>query len=53
MSALSDQLVTFAILAYLVAMISHAIEFALGNARARVQVAAARPARELVGAGVG
>ncbi|MET7747402.1 c-type cytochrome biogenesis protein CcsB [Micromonospora sp. NPDC005367] len=53
MSALSDQLVTFAILAYLVAMISHAIEFALGNARARVRVAAARPARELVGAGVG
>lgn len=53
MSALSDQLVTFAILAYLVAMISHAIEFALGNARARVRVAAASPVRELVGAGVG
>ena len=33
MSALSDQLVTFAILAYLVAMISHAVEYALGNAR--------------------
>ncbi|MFE9955995.1 c-type cytochrome biogenesis protein CcsB [Micromonospora sp. NPDC005299] len=50
MSALSDQLVTFAILAYLVAMISHAVEYALGNAR-KVPVAA--PARELVGAGVG
>ncbi|SIN29688.1 c-type cytochrome biogenesis protein CcsB [Micromonospora cremea] len=51
MSALSDNLVTFAILAYLVAMISHAVEYALGNTRARV--AAAAPARELVGAGVG
>ncbi|WFE37890.1 c-type cytochrome biogenesis protein CcsB [Micromonospora sp. WMMD998] len=50
MSALSDQLVTFAILAYLVAMISHAVEFALGNAR---KVAVAAPDRELVGAGVG
>ncbi|PWU48730.1 c-type cytochrome biogenesis protein CcsB [Micromonospora globispora] len=51
MSALSDQLVTFAILAYLVAMISHAVEYALGNARA--VTAKAAPARELVGAGVG
>ncbi|MFI6129623.1 c-type cytochrome biogenesis protein CcsB [Micromonospora sp. NPDC051141] len=50
MSALSDQLVTFAILTYLIAMISHAVEFALGNAR---KVAVAAPARELVGAGVG
>ena len=51
MSALSDQMVTFAILAYLVAMISHAVEYALGNVRAvAVKVA---PARELVGAGVG
>ncbi|MFC0097583.1 c-type cytochrome biogenesis protein CcsB [Micromonospora marina] len=50
MVALSDQLVTFAILAYLIAMISHAVEFALGNAR---KVPAAAPARELVGAGVG
>ncbi|MER7419013.1 c-type cytochrome biogenesis protein CcsB [Micromonospora peucetia] len=49
MSALSDQLVSFAILAYLVAMISHAVEYALGNARAQ----SAAPARELVGAGVG
>ncbi|MFC8847855.1 MULTISPECIES: c-type cytochrome biogenesis protein CcsB [unclassified Micromonospora] len=51
MSALSDQLVTFAILAYLIAMISHAVEYALGNARAVARPAA--PARELVGAGVG
>ncbi|MEV0152892.1 c-type cytochrome biogenesis protein CcsB [Micromonospora sp. NPDC050686] len=51
MSALSDQLVTFAILAYLVAMISHAVEYALGGARRGT--AAAAPARELVGAGVG
>lgn len=51
MSALSDQLVTFATLAYLIAMISHAVEYALGNARAVVRPAA--PARELVGAGIG
>ncbi|MET8548994.1 c-type cytochrome biogenesis protein CcsB [Micromonospora zamorensis] len=51
MSALSDNLVTFAILAYLVAMIGHAVEYALGNARTRV--AAAAPVRELVGAGGG
>ncbi|MEV4490908.1 c-type cytochrome biogenesis protein CcsB [Micromonospora coxensis] len=50
MAELSDQLVTFAILAYLIAMISHAVEYALGNARA---VPVAAPARELVGAGVG
>ncbi|MET8355614.1 c-type cytochrome biogenesis protein CcsB [Micromonospora sp. NPDC005171] len=51
MSALSDNLVTFAILAYLVAMIGHAVEYALGNVRTRV--AAAAPVRELVGAGGG
>ncbi|MEH1169622.1 c-type cytochrome biogenesis protein CcsB [Micromonospora sp. CPCC 205539] len=50
MSALSDHLVTFAILAYLIAMISHAVEYALGNTRTRV---AAPPVRELVGAGGG
>ncbi|MGN9802958.1 c-type cytochrome biogenesis protein CcsB [Micromonospora sp. L32] len=49
MSAVSDQLVTFAILAYLIAMISHAVEYALGNVRA----VSTAPARELVGAGVG
>ncbi|MEV6366407.1 c-type cytochrome biogenesis protein CcsB [Micromonospora musae] len=52
MSALSDQLVTFAILAYLVAMISHAVEFALGNGRVRAAAAPQRE-RELVGAGAG
>ncbi|GAB3948408.1 c-type cytochrome biogenesis protein CcsB [Micromonospora vulcania] len=51
MSALSDNLVTFAILAYLIAMIGHAVEYALGNSRTRVAAAAAT--RELVGAGVG
>ena len=44
MAALSDNLVTFAILAYLVAMICHAVEYALGNARARVAAGALRPA---------
>ncbi|GAA2705003.1 c-type cytochrome biogenesis protein CcsB [Micromonospora olivasterospora] len=53
MSALSDHLVTFATLAYLVAMICHAVEYALGDARARLAAPAAAPARELVGAGVG
>ncbi|GAA4565773.1 c-type cytochrome biogenesis protein CcsB [Micromonospora coerulea] len=52
MSALSDQLIMYATLTYLVAMISHAVEYALGNARA-VSAKAATPARELVGAGVG
>ncbi|SCL24143.1 cytochrome c-type biogenesis protein CcsB [Micromonospora nigra] len=51
MSALSDLLVTFATLAYLIGMISHAVEYALGNARARA--ATATPTRELVGAGAG
>ncbi|MEV4713573.1 c-type cytochrome biogenesis protein CcsB [Micromonospora sp. NPDC049374] len=50
MSALSDQLVSIATLVYLLAMISHAVEYALGNSRARAVVA---PARELVGAAVG
>ncbi|GIJ23336.1 c-type cytochrome biogenesis protein CcsB [Micromonospora lutea] len=50
MSALSDQLVSIATLVYLLAMISHAVEYALGNSRAR---AVAAPSRELVGAAVG
>ncbi|GIJ08338.1 c-type cytochrome biogenesis protein CcsB [Micromonospora andamanensis] len=50
MSALSDQLVSIATLAYLLAMISHAVEYALGNSRAR---AVAAPSRELVGAALG
>ncbi|MBX7269526.1 c-type cytochrome biogenesis protein CcsB [Micromonospora sp. Llam7] len=47
MSALSDQVVSIATLVYLLAMISHAVEYALGNGRAR---AVAAPTRELVGA---
>ncbi len=50
MSALSDQLVSITTMVYLLAMISHAVEYALGNARSRVVAA---PARELVGAAVG
>ncbi|WP_341718524.1 c-type cytochrome biogenesis protein CcsB [Micromonospora sp. FIMYZ51] len=50
MSALSDQMVSIATLVYLLAMISHAVEYALGNAQARTVAA---PARELVGAAVG
>ncbi|MFI7022853.1 c-type cytochrome biogenesis protein CcsB [Micromonospora sp. NPDC049900] len=50
MSALSDQVVSIATLVYLLAMISHAVEYALGNSRVKV---AAAPARELVGAAVG
>ncbi|TCB94393.1 c-type cytochrome biogenesis protein CcsB [Micromonospora zingiberis] len=50
MSVLSDQVVSFTALVYLLAMISHAVEYALGNSRAR---AVAAPARELVGAAVG
>lgn len=49
MSVLSDQLVMVAVLAYLVAMIGHAVEYALGNSRVRVGT----PARELVGAAIG
>ncbi|MEV4753505.1 c-type cytochrome biogenesis protein CcsB [Micromonospora sp. NPDC049559] len=54
MAALSDQLLVVAIFAYLVAMICHAAEYALGN-RAMVGRTVVRPARErvLVGAGVG
>lgn len=52
MSALSDQLLVGAVLAYLVAMICHAAEYAFG-ARGPIGRAAARPSRELVGAAVG
>ncbi|WP_434742489.1 c-type cytochrome biogenesis protein CcsB [Micromonospora sp. SH-82] len=51
MSALSDQVVSIAILVYLVAMIAHAVEYALGNTRTMSR--AATPARELVGVGAG
>ncbi|WP_204034139.1 c-type cytochrome biogenesis protein CcsB [Micromonospora qiuiae] len=50
MSALSDQVVSIATMVYLLAMISHAVEYALGASRAR---AVAAPARELVGAAIG
>ncbi len=50
MSALSDQVVSIATMVYLLAMISHAVEYALGASRARVVAA---PAPELVGAAVG
>ena len=50
MSALSDQLVSITTMVYLLAMIGHAVEYALGNSRA---VAVTAPARELVGAAVG
>ncbi|MEV7229026.1 c-type cytochrome biogenesis protein CcsB [Polymorphospora sp. NPDC051019] len=54
MAALSDQLLVVSIMAYLVAMICHAVEFAFGD-RSLVGRAAVRPAREpaLVGAGAG
>ena len=48
MSALSDQMVSITTMVYLLAMIGHAVEYALGNSRA-----VAAPARELVGAAVG
>lgn len=51
MSALSDQLLVIAVLAYLAAMICHAAEYAFG-ARSVVARAAVRPARELVGSAV-
>lgn len=50
MAALSDQLLVVAIMAYLVAMICHAAEYALGN-RSAVGRAGVRPARELVAVG--
>ena len=50
MSALSDQVVSIATLVYLLAMISHAVEYALGSSRVKTVAA---PARELVGAAVG
>ena len=52
MAELSDQLLVVAVLAYLVAMICHAAEYAFGQ-RGAVSRVANRPARELVGAAVG
>ncbi|MGC5031535.1 c-type cytochrome biogenesis protein CcsB [Micromonospora sp. DT229] len=48
MSALSDQMVSITTMVYLLAMIGHAVEYALGNSRA-----VAAPARQMVGAAVG
>ncbi|MBX6356514.1 MAG: cytochrome c biogenesis protein CcsA, partial [Micromonosporaceae bacterium] len=50
MSAVSDQLLVAAILAYLVAMVCHAAEYAFG-VRGPVARVAAAPARELVAVG--
>ena len=50
MAELSNQLMAFTVLAYLAAMVCYAGEYAFGN-RSHIGRAAARPARELVGAG--
>jgi cytochrome c-type biogenesis protein CcsB len=50
MAELSNQLMVVTVLAYLAAMVCHAAEYAFGT-RSHVGRAAARPARELVGAG--
>src|SRR5258708_4370835 len=50
MAELSNQLMALTVLAYLAAMVCHAAEYAFGD-RSHVGRAAARPARDLVGAG--
>ena len=50
MAELSNQLMVVTILAYLAAMVCHAAEYSFG-ARSHIGRAAARPARQLVGAG--
>ncbi|BFU47536.1 c-type cytochrome biogenesis protein CcsB [Krasilnikovia sp. MM14-A1004] len=50
MAELSNQLMVVAVLAYLAAMVCHAAEYSFGN-RSHIGRAAARPARQLVGAG--
>ena len=50
MAELSNQLMVITVLAYLAAMVGHAAEYAFGN-RSHIGRAAARPARQLVGAG--
>jgi cytochrome c-type biogenesis protein CcsB len=52
MAELSNQLMAFTVLAYLAAMVCYAAEYAFGS-RSHIGRAAARPARELVGAGSG
>src|SRR3954469_23330220 len=51
MAELSNHLMAFTVLAYLAAMVAYAGEYAFGD-RSRIGRAAARPARQLVGAGV-
>ena len=50
MAELSNQLMAITVLAYLAAMVCHAGEYAFGT-RSHIGRAAARPARQLVGAG--
>ena len=50
MAELSNQLMAFTVLAYLAAMVCYAGEYAFGK-RSHIGRAAARPARQLVGAG--
>jgi cytochrome c-type biogenesis protein CcsB len=50
MAELSNQLMVVTVLAYLAAMVCHAAEYSFG-ARSHIGRAAARPARQLVGAG--
>ena len=50
MAELSNQLMAFTVLAYLAAMVCYAAEYAFGK-RSHIGRAAARPARQLVGAG--
>lgn len=50
MAELSNQLMAITVLAYLAAMVGYAAEYAFGN-RSHIGRAAARPARQLVGAG--
>jgi cytochrome c-type biogenesis protein CcsB len=50
MAELSNQLMAITVLAYLAAMVGYAAEYAFGN-RSHVGRAAARPAKQLVGAG--
>jgi cytochrome c-type biogenesis protein CcsB len=50
MAELSNHLMALAVLAYLVAMVCYAGEYAFGN-RGRIGRAASRPAKQLVGAG--
>src|SRR5829696_2877715 len=50
MAALSDQFLIVTIMAYVVAMLLHAVEYSFGQRGAVARIAQA-PARELVGAG--